>query len=101
MSFTAADEERARDLQFELWEAIRIEYMRGLPDAYAGSAMIREQTYGRLMERIKDYTRAMVAAAIATPNDSDQTPTMANDAPAKPPANQPRRNTRTAPRRAK
>jgi hypothetical protein len=83
-----------------LRDEIKAEYMRGLPDAYAGSATIRELTFARLMERIERYTGAMLAAAIMSPNGTDQAPTMANDAPAKP-ATQPRRNTRTAPRRAR
>lgn len=74
--------------------AIRTEYMRGLPDAYNGSAGIRERTFARLMDSVDSYVELLsrtVDAAMTPAADasSDEPPTLSttspvqhNDAPA-------------------
>lgn len=47
-------------------DAIRAEYMRSLPDAYNGSASVREQCWERLLATIDAY-----ADARSTPTTTD------------------------------
>lgn len=73
-------------------EAIRIEYMRGLPDAYAGGPRGRELSWDRLRDAIEHYALRIADTAVAesfrrlrsagTPSDPAPTMNPAVDPPA-------------------